>query len=393
MLKVNSMKCTGCGACAQKCPKNCIKMQPDEYGFLYPVINSEECCECSLCQNVCIVDSIIHTNERGSAYAAKAIKKEDCLNATSGGFFGSIAEFVLNRDGIVYGCVMDESHVVQHIGIEKISRLNDLKGSKYVQSNTLNTYKECEHELKKNRLVLYSGTPCQIAGLKQFLGKDYYNLITVDLICHGVPSQAYFDKYLMWLENKNNAPIKNIDFRSKETDGWSLAGSYYVEKGELIVKKPLYYFEHYYYFYFLEGSIYRESCYNCKFANMNRPGDFTLGDLWGAEGLNLKLNPRYGCSLVIANNDRAEELLSQLDIECEKIRLEDAIKHNEQLSKSSTLPESRSERLNEFLEKSAEEINCVFRGQNRKRLAISKIKYLLPYGIRRRLLEIKYKRR
>lgn len=393
MLKVNLKKCTGCGACVQICPNNCITMETNKEGFLYPTISEVNCCNCGLCQKVCIVDQRCETNAGGVTYAAKAISKIDCLKSTSGGVFGSLAYYVLSKGGIVFGCIMDRHHVVKHIGIDQIKKLDEIKGSKYVQSNTLSTYEECKNELKTGRLVLYSGTPCQIAGLKSFLGKEFSNLITVDLICHGVPSQAYFNKYLEWLQRKDNAKVRNFDFRCKKTDGWSLAGSYYIEKDGSIQRKPLYYFQHYYYYYFLEGSIYRESCYSCKFANLNRPGDFTLGDLWGAEGLDLNVDIQYGCSLVIANNDKARNLLVKLEIDYEEIELNDALKYNEQLCKPSALPTSRNKRLEEFETKSADEINRIFLRSNFRKILVSKLKYSIPYKVRRRMLELKYKRR
>lgn len=393
MLEVNYKKCTGCGACVQKCPQKCITLTTNVEGFLYPKINEEECCNCGICQKVCIIDQNVETNEIGTTYAAKAIQKTDCLKATSGGVFGALAEYVINKGGIVFGCTMDDSHIVKHIGIEQINRLDEIKGSKYIQSNTINTFTECRNELNTGRLVMYSGTPCQIASLKSFLGKEYQNLVTVDLICHGVPSQAYFNKYFDWLEKDNKATVRNLDFRSKKTEGWSLAGSYEIEKGSSIQRKPLYYFEHYYYFYFLEGSIYRESCYSCQFASMHRPGDFTLGDLWGAEGLELKVDIQDGCSLVIANNERAKSLLTKLKIDYEEVELNDALKYNAQLNTPSVLPNSRSERLREYENNSADEINRIFIKSNFKKILISKVKYLLPYKIRRKLLELKYKQR
>lgn len=179
-------KCTGCGACIQICPKQCITWSEKEFGFKYPFIDEKNCISCGLCEQVCQIDKNIVQPEKQKAYAAVHKNKEILLESTSGGAFSAIAHYVLKKQGCVFGSTMDANMQVRHIYITKEEELNRLRGSKYVQSDIGNTYSQAESKLKKGILVLFTGTPCQIAGLKDYLRKDYENLITVDLVCHGV---------------------------------------------------------------------------------------------------------------------------------------------------------------------------------------------------------------
>lgn len=239
MIELNCKKCTACGACIQICPKNCIKLKGNGNGFLYPSINISECIGCGLCNKVCSVGK--HSNETDRtpmSYACASADDRMLSQATSGGIFGAIAICVLENGGVVYGCAYTEHLQATHVRADNKESLYALYGSKYVQSNTQNTYKECEEDLKAGRQVLYSGTPCQIAGLKNYLQKDYTNLITVDLVCHGVASQAYFDKYIGLLEREEGAVCTDYNFRSKRNAGWSVAGiaSFETDTGKVFDK-------------------------------------------------------------------------------------------------------------------------------------------------------------
>ena len=391
MLELNLEKCTACGACVQKCPKNCIILESDENGFLYPSINTEDCINCGLCEKVCPIGDIFEIKEQ-KAYAC-ANKEEGILaQATSGGVFGSIANYVLEKGGIVYGCAYTGHLQATHIRVDRKDALPMLCGSKYVQSNTLSTYKECEKDLKNGKLVLYSGTPCQIAGLKKYLPEDYPNLITADLVCHGVASQKYFDKFVSYLEKEENAVCIDYSFRSKKNAGWSVAGlaTFENEQGKHFEKKQ-YYFSNYYYFYYLACSIYRESCYSCQYANLNRVGDFTLGDFWGAEGVDIPFDAEKGCSLVLLNSQKAFEIFERLDLWKHELPIEVAIKYNKQLSEPSRARYDRNELLREYREEPAGAIQKKFKKSNRKQIFIGRIKYLIPKGLKRKLLKIRYK--
>lgn len=394
MIKLNLEKCTACGACVQKCPKNCIEMKKDDNGFLYPIVNSLDCIECGLCEKICPIGKQLKEKEKPLAYACATAENNMLIQATSGGVFGAIANYVLENGGVVYGCAYIEHLQATHIRVDSKESLLSLFGSKYVQSNTQSTYKECEEDLKSGKQVLYSGTPCQIAGLKNYLQREYSNLITADLVCHGVASQAYFDKFVEFLEKKERAVCTNYNFRSKRNAGWSVAGlaSFKTENGKTFDKKQYYFSNYYYYYYYLSCSIYRESCYSCEYANLNRVGDFTLGDFWGAEGLSIPFDIEKGCSLVLLNTDKAVEIFEKLDLHKYQVPLEVATKYNKQLTAPSHARYNRNELLREYREQTAETSQLNFKKKNKKKILIGKIKYIIPKGIKRILLKIRYKK-
>lgn len=394
MIELNYEKCTACGACVQKCPKNCIELKSDGNGFLYPRVNTTECIGCGLCEKVCPIGKISNETKTPTAYACANTEDSMLIQATSGGVFGAIAIYILEQGGVVYGCAYTEHLQAAHIRIDNIESLSALFGSKYVQSSTRGTYKECEEDLKSGKQVLYSGTPCQIAGLKKYLQKDYTNLITVDLVCHGVASQAYFDKFIELLEKEEGAACTNYNFRSKKNAGWSVAGmaSFKTDSGKTFDKKQYYFSNYYYYYYYLACSIYRESCYSCEYANLNRVGDFTLGDFWGAEGLDVPFNVEKGCSLVLLNSEKAISLFEKLNLQKHEVSLDIAIKYNKQLSNPSRARYDRNELLREYREEQAATIQHIFKKKNKKQILIGKMKYIIPKGLKRILLKIRYKK-
>ena len=385
------MHCTACGACIQVCPKQCIAMKENDDGYCYPAINSSMCIECGRCETVCPIN-FIQEKPSTKVYAAVNLDKNVLDAASSGGIFGAIAEWVLNREGVVYGCAYTERMKAAHIRIDSFASLHTLFGSKYIQSDTNISFISAKKDLAEGRWVAYSGTPCQIAGLRCFLGKEYERLITVDIICHGVPSQAYFNKYISWLEEHENAGIQEYQFRNKSNHGWSLAGDYTtVNKKNILKRHKLFYFNHYYYFYFLEGSIYRECCYNCKYANLNRVGDFTLGDLWGVERLNLNLDTRKGCSVVLANTNKAQSIINEINIYKTEIEVETAVRYNEQLEHPSKVHPDRQKRLEDFRKYSGATIQKLFLEQNKAERLKGRIKYLVPVGLTRYINKIRFR--
>lgn len=214
MLNIDFEKCTGCGACLQKCPKKCITWQEKEFGFKYPYIDKAKCINCNLCEKVCPVEKQNYINYTQRAFAVVNKSEEVLLDSSSGGAFTSVANKVLSSNGIVYGCSM-ENFKVKHVRISSVDELPKLRGSKYVQSDTKSTFSQVEKDLETSKNVLFVGTPCQIAGLKSFLGKEYSRLLTVDIVCHGVGSQKYFDKYIECLKSENGQ-IGELKFRDKE---------------------------------------------------------------------------------------------------------------------------------------------------------------------------------
>lgn len=393
MLVVNKDKCTACGACMNACPKNCIKMTEGIDGFVHPDIDETNCVNCHICETVCPIGTTHDLNYIIEAYGTIIRDEKQLKKSTSGGAFSAIANYVLGQHGVVYGCAYDAEFKPVHIRIDSPDKLHYLNGSKYIQSDTRNTFALAKQDLQSGLVVLYSGTPCQVAGLKSFLGKEYHNLITVDIICHGVPSYAYFKKYLKWLEKTKDAKINRFQFRTKEKGGWNLSGSYsgvYLDTGKAF-KKRLNYFDSYYYYYFLHSDIYRDCCYQCEYANLKRQGDFTLGDLWGAEGMKLGFNTDNGCSLLLINSSKSKMLLSKLRLDLKRISIEDAMMHNEQLVRPSKKSNIRNELLKQFEEWDAERINMFFRKENKKSLIKVRAKYIVPKHIKKVIQKIRYR--
>lgn len=382
-MTVDFEKCTGCGACVQSCPKQCISWTEGEFRFKYPQIDKDICVNCGICEKVCPIDKVLQTPTTQKAYAAVHKDYQVLAKSTSGGAFTAIADAVFAQDGIVYGVAMMDNMQVKHIRTSNKEEFAVLRSSKYLQSDTGNTYQMVEQDLKEGKTVLYSGTPCQIDGLRHFLGKPYERLYTVDIVCHGVGSQAYFDKYLDFAR-KRYGNIKTLRFRSKEYVGWSCGGDVVVTGSSDCLKKiPYRDFDNYYYAYFLSGDIYRKSCYSCKYANMKRVGDFSLGDYWGVEKLHLPLNTFNGCSLLVVNSDKATKFLSKIEtMNIKETRVDEAISQNEQLKHPSRLPDSRKERIKEFELLTGTQIERVYLSKYRKRYLKGLVKSLIPYKLK-----------
>lgn len=340
---IKKNQCCGCSACVQKCPKNAISLKEDEEGFFYPIVNKEKCINCGLCKKVCpFINYEVEQKENyPKAYAVKNKINKDIFNSSSGGVFIAIAKYIIKENGVVFGAAYDENNNVNHISVEREEDLFKLQGSKYVQSNILNTFKDAKESLDKGKKVLFSGTPCQIRGLKNFLLKDYDNLITCDLVCHGVPSQKLFKTYLKSLEEKYQKKIKKYDFRNKDKKGWGLTAKVTFEDG-----KSKYINSDFdsYYSNFLDCNTYRESCYNCKFTTTNRNTDITLADYWGILSIHNDFYDEKGVSLILVNSKSGLDLLNNIadNIELIETDLNYAITKNKNLIQPSVRPEKRN---------------------------------------------------
>lgn len=334
--KLAKEKCSGCGACAQLCPVQCISMKEDIEGFYYPVVDSAKCISCGKCLKQCPQYNVVPGNQGSSCYAVIHNNREVLKTSTSGGAFSLFAKEILEKGGVVYGCAMEKENdtfVVKHIRVDDFSGLEKLKGSKYVQSIIGNTFLEAKKDLEQNRMILYSGTPCQIAGLKAFLQKDYSNLITCEVICHGVPSQKLFQKNIAYLEQKGKFRILNFKFRSKARE-WAMYWEYSHtapktgEKSEVVIadKNP-------YYMAFLNGDCYRESCYLCSYAKKDRVADITMGDYWGVEEFEPEFADPNGVSLVLLNNLKAENFFVSVkkEAKAKKVQFSSASLYNKNL--------------------------------------------------------------
>lgn len=316
MIKLaDKFSCTGCGACASSCAANAIRMERDAEGFLQPVINTDKCKECGLCQKTCPeLHPLMRTDySRQEAYAV--ISKNDRYVSSSGGAFSVFARWVLKQGGVVVGATMDINLYVHHIIIDSIEQLNLLRGSKYVQSDLKNTYKDVKKILLEGRKVLFTGTGCQVAGLYAFLGGKRYEglLFTLDLVCHGAPSQGVFDSYLSKLQKKLALMSKNIEgFRFRKLGSWDYRPAIKFSKSKW---RLLSLSENAYMDAFFKGIIFRESCFNCQYCNTQRIGTFTIADFWGIgrHGSKFSKNVSSGVSLVIDNLGILNEIKAELD--------------------------------------------------------------------------------
>ena len=304
MIEIQNKKdCSGCSACANICPKNCIKMERDEFGFAYPKVDTDLCINCGRCETVCPIINPAKENNPLSVKGAKNRDESVRRTSSSGGTFFELANGIISRGGIVFGCALDSELVARHIGVETVEGLSALKSSKYVQSDVGTTYREVKKHLMDGREVLYSGTPCQIAGLKNYLGKSYDNLLLVDVLCHGVPSPGVFADYLEYLGERFGAKPISVNFRNKEKSWKRLYFEVKFENG-----KRYFTFCGYdrYMSMFLNNISLRPSCYDCRFTTVNRQGDITLGDFWGIGRKYPERDDDKGISLIIVNSEKGK---------------------------------------------------------------------------------------
>ena len=325
-------KCCGCAACMNVCPKQAITMHYGDDGYLYPVIEQEKCIGCGLCRKKCQYNDVCFTLETMSdkemdIYAAQG-NKEATSRSTSGGMFYLLAKHVLSQSGIVYGAAYDENMIVRHIKAETMEEMDRIRCSKYVQSNTEYTYKDAKKNLDEGKFVLYSGTPCQLAGLYAYLGKDYDNLLSVDLICYGSTPPKMFEEYVNLLEQKNGSKVKFFDFRDK-TDGW---GNKFVriefedESKTYIVPTN----DDPYRRMFSSKNFTRTSCNNCRYAYMKRYTDISIGDYWKIENTDCKINPYDGLSKVFVSTEKGRRAFDAIkgELNYEKMPYETAVRPN-----------------------------------------------------------------
>lgn len=335
----NPKECCSCGACAHICPKQCISLKEDKEGFLYPAVDNSSCIDCGLCERVC---PVINQNEPQKPIVTLAAVNSDesvRLASSSGGIFTLLAEKTIDNGGVVFGAAFDENWDVKHICIDSKSELPKLRGSKYVQSIIGNCYKEAKTYLDTGKEVLFSGTPCQIAGLKKFLRKDYKNLKTMDIVCHGTPSPLVWRKYLDEVSSMYNiAQITDIQFRNK-AKGWksySISISYNDKCGNKRTFNEVF-TQNIFMRCFLSNLCLRPSCYACPARNGKSGSDITLADLWGAENICPESDDDKGVSLVLLRNKD----FTLPGFEKKEIEYSKAVMYNPSIESDIALPDKR----------------------------------------------------
>ncbi len=326
--------CCGCTACYSVCPKNAIKMVRDNEGFLYPEVNKEKCINCGMCKKVCPILNKAKLNEfKRKAYLFQNSNEEIRKDSTSGGIFTAIGEFVIKNNGIVYGATFDDNFVVNHIGVDSVDKLSKFRKSKYVQSNQNNCFKEIKQYLDDGKLVCYSGTPCQVGGLRAYLRKNYENLILVDIMCHSVPSPLVFEKYKRYILKKMNAnKILNINFRDKSKYGYKYS-MMTVETDNGIYSQGID-TDPYLRAFFSDVSV-RPSCYNCHFKTMKRVSDLTIWDCFNINEIDKSFDDDKGTTRVLVQSEKGEKLLENLDnVRLKELDINIAIKKVKEMTNS-----------------------------------------------------------
>lgn len=399
ILFENKRECCGCGACYNICPQKAISMEEDELGYVYPVIDEAKCVKCGLCKKICHYQDNENMQKPIKTLAA-ANKNEDLLKkVASGGIFSSVAESILEDDGIVFGASMEYKNgvlVPMHISVSNKEELLKLQGSKYVQSFIGDTYAEAKKYLLEGRKVLFSGTPCQISGLKSYLGKDFENLYTIDIICHGVPNAKWFQNYIKVLEEKLQGKVYYYNFRDKSKgQGMNAQIKYHDKNGN---SKVLYKDGHLTSFFhlFLKMNIYRDNCYECPYARQERVSDITIGDYWGIyeehaeEMKHSNMSNSKGVSCVLINTEKGISVFEKISARMDMFEttVEKVAKHNMQLREPTKYTEERQNLFQIYKNSGYEGIESHFQKSIRVKKYFYALRSMAPKGLKRKLKQI-----
>lgn len=331
-------KCCGCTACVNACPVQCIVMRRDrEEGFDYPVANPDICIGCGKCESVCPVLNPLQSQEPLAAYAVRC--DEYVSGSSSGGVFPALAKAVIDEGGVVFGAVMDADLTVGHTEAETMEEVERMRGSKYVQSDLYSVYFDAREYLKSGRKVLFTGTPCQIAGLKKYLGAEYDGLLTVDIACHGVPSPGVWEMYIKDMQLRCNLRVCNVNFRDKSRSWrhYSITCHGSAIKSVKATDDP-------YMTLFMQNMTLRPSCYECPARDGRSASDLTLADLWSVASAAPQLDDDRGVSGVLVNSDKGREYMSRIKAETLVEMSEVVVKaQNGGFDKTMEIPEKRTE--------------------------------------------------
>lgn len=339
--------CCGCRGCEQICLQKCIQMLSDKEGFIYPIIDDEQCIQCGMCVEVCPIKEGGYFNEgvleHPIVYAVYHKNETVLSNSTSGGAFTSIAQAFCDNDYVIFGAGYDKDMCVRHSSITDIKDINKFRGSKYVQSDTGSSFIEVKKYLNEGKKVLFSGTPCQVAGLKAFLVKDYENLLCMDFVCHGVPSPKIFEMYKNYLSEIYKSPVAKLNFRDKNKRGWITPYMVIEFENGRILKNV--HSDNTFIIGFYKGLYNRPVCHACPFTKTPRVADVTMADFWGIEEINPEFynKNKKGTSLVLVNTIKGNYYFDQSKtyIETSQECLENAKRFNSQLYRPSKTSSSR----------------------------------------------------
>ncbi len=339
MIRISDKSlCTGCTACMSICPSQCIVMRRDREGFDYPVANPDRCIGCGKCERVCPVLNPRETSVPLETFAARNERFID--GSSSGGVFPSVAEKTVEEGGVVYGSVVNEDMTIGHTDASDMDGVGRMRGSKYVQSDLYGTFDEVRCHLEEGRKVIYTGTPCQIAGLKSYLGHEHEGLLTIDCACHGVPSPGLWEKYVKALEKAHGAKMKDVRFRDKSRSWMRYDFVCMYEDGTVGRGR---YVDNPYMVLFGQDMILRPSCYRCP-ARQGRSGsDLTLADLWSVAGTMPEMNDDRGVSLVLVNTEKGRGALSEAGLDMKPVEMSEALKNNGGFAGSISVPQKRAE--------------------------------------------------
>ncbi len=399
--------CTLCKACVNICPKDAIITSRDEYGYEKLEIDSQKCIDCGLCFKVCKQRDEVKANTPIICFAAQATDRDKLKLSASGGVFQILARQVLENGGVCYGSegkLEDGKYTAAHIRIDATEDLHRILNSKYIPSDATDAYKNAKVDLEGGKFVLFCSTPCQIQGLKAFLGKEYENLLTADLICHGVTSTSLFNGYLDELEKKDNITITDYQFRDKSISwGTNFCYSYYKNKSKSkhikvrhCPREASSYMIHY-----LRGNIFRENCYSCPLSSGKRVSDFTLGDYWAIETEHpefvTKTKPhislKRGVSCILVNTQKAEDYVGNISSEMvlHKVTFDSIATNNDNLVKSSARGQERERILKIYSEKGYSEIEELYRRKVGKKMIVYNVKNVLKSRLPDRLRILIYR--
>ena len=344
MIRItDKAKCCGCTACVTSCPVQCIVMRRDKEGFDYPVANPDLCVNCGKCETVCPVINPNPAKEPEVIYASYSETHRS--GSSSGGIFPLIAEKVIAEGGIVFGAALNEDLTVGHASAESLEELQALRGTKYAQSDLYSVFEEVKTCLEEGRKVLFSGTPCQVAGLNNYLGNCQGDLLTIDLACHGVPSPGLWEKYVRALEEKYNGKLKKVNFRDKSRSwrkyefGFEIFS--HAKNSTRYISVP--FIKDPYMALFIQGMSLRPSCYECPAKEGRSHSDFTLADFWAVVDLMPQKNDDKGISLVLANTPKAANLMAATGLELTPVLKSDIGVKNGGFKSIIPLPERREE--------------------------------------------------